>query len=193
MSAALESAVREFIGQVQAIEADGIDRSALARVGALLAALASRRDLFNFERFPLTEREDEPVKVYTLNGPGTLPLQALSQRGVPGQAKRPAQIPHMHPTWAAAAGVSGATVDTLYERRAGEADEDALAPVRKVRVDAGGWIAMMPQDIHSVELDPAAPCLHLLLYGATFEHAVVFDAEARRSRLHRVHAIGARW
>lgn len=188
---ALAHAVAGFVEEARAIEARGIDRRALGEIAARLAALGGRQDLFNFGRFPLPEDPREPVRVYTLNGPGRLPLQALSQRYVPGAAPRAAQTPHMHPTWAAAAGVKGCTIDTLYERRAGAADEDRLEAVREVRVGPGQWITMMPQDIHSVQLDPREPCLHLLLYGETFGHAVLFDTAAQRSRLHTVHAIAA--
>lgn len=188
----LDAAVRGFIAEVEAICDQGIDRAALARIGDLLAALAQRRELFNFERFPLPEDDREPVRVHTLHGPGRLPLQALAQRHVAGLGPRPAQVPHMHPTWAAAAGVCGATVDTLYERRAGSAGADALERVHEARVGPGQALTMMPQDIHSVELDRSAPCLHLLMYGETFEHAVLFDRDSGRSRLHRVHAIGRR-
>jgi hypothetical protein len=186
----LRETVAAFVARVVEIEREGIDRASLARIAAALRALAAEHALFNFERFPLPSDTARPVAVYPLHcgADGRHPLQVLSQRYVPDLPDRPANQPHMHPTWAVAAGVHGATRDRLYAREPGT---DALRAVDEVRLGPGNTIAMMPQDIHSTHLEPDAPALHLLLYGRALEEVVLFDLAESSARIHKVAAIGA--
>jgi predicted metal-dependent enzyme (double-stranded beta helix superfamily) len=181
--------VQACIDDIAAIEADGIDRAALKRIGARLSALASETGWLNFDSFPLPTDPAIETAVHTVHvgAGGKLPLQVLAARPAPTAPRRVAQLPHQHPTWAAAACVRGATFDTPWLR---SGDGDRLIAQEEVRLTPGRAFTMMAHDIHSVRGD-AAPSLHLLLYGRAFERAVVFDPASWRAYEHRVAAIAA--
>ncbi|MBL8376449.1 MAG: hypothetical protein JNM79_01110 [Burkholderiales bacterium] len=183
-------AIAAFIAEVTAVEAEGIDRSTLARIGERMAGLAGETALFNFENFPLPTDPAVETAVHTVHvgDGGRLPLQVLSARHVPGAARRAAHLPHQHPTWAAAACVHGATHDTLWLRTG---DGDRLAAQPEVRLTPGTAFTMMMHDIHSVRGDAAGPAMHLLMYGRVFERAIVFDPHTWRAYEHRVPVIAA--
>ncbi len=189
-----DRAVEDCVQAIMQIEDAGLDRAALARIAGLLARLATRRDLFSFERYPLPEDPKAESRAHPMRiGPdGRLPLIVISQRVVPGTPPRPAHLPHQHPTWGAAACVHGTSFDTLWRRTQGAAHDDALEPVEELRLGPGEGFAMMPQDIHSVRADPDRPSLHLLVYGREFGEAVAFDPATGVSHIHRVAAIGAK-
>lgn len=189
-----DAAIEDCIQAIQQVEDAGVDRAALTRIAGLLAGLSLRQDLFSFEHYPLPEDPKAESRAYRVRvGPdGRLPLIVVSQRVVPGTPPRPAHLPHMHPTWAAAACVHGTSFDTLWHRRQGAARDDALEPVEEHRLGPGEGFAMMPQDIHSVRADPDRPSLHLLVYGREFGEAVAFDPATGASHIHRVAAIGAK-
>ena len=183
-------AIAAFVEDIAQIEARGIDRDALAQVAARMAALACETGLFSFDNFPLpTDAQTETaVRCVHLGAQGQLPLQVLSGCVIPGLPRRAAHLPHQHPTWAAAACVRGATYDTLW-RRSGAGD--ALTAGPEVRVGPGQAFTMMARDIHSVRGDTAGPSLHLLMYGHSFERAVVFDPDGWRAYEHQVPALTA--
>ena len=187
----LETLVNQFVDEVDAIEAQGVDRESLDQIVSRLAHLASRADVFNFERFPVPSDPGKEVTVYPLHArpDGRHPLYALAQRVVPGAPMRAAHMPHMHPTWAAAACAAGATCDRFYRRVS--AREDTLEAGRELCLGPGEGMAMMPQDIHSVRAGPGADSLYLLMYGRSFDRAVIFDASTGRARVERVGAIAA--
>lgn len=185
-----QAAVRACIDAIAALTAEGVDRQVLDRVGERLSALAARADLFDIDRFPPAADSSVPTAVYTLHvgADGSLPLQLLSARPVPGAAIRAANKPHLHPTWAAAACIRGCTRERLW-LRTGRGDELQAQPERTLSPQ-GGAFTMMQQDIHSVRGDDTAPAMHLLLYGQVFRRAVLFEPDSWHAHEYAVPAIG---
>lgn len=186
--ASLEQAVAACIEDIARIDAQGIDRASLALIGARLAQLAARTDLFTFARFPLPADASASTAVVTLHvgADGRYPLQVLSARHVRGAPRRAAHQPHQHPTWAAAACVHGATYEQLWVHAG---DDDRLRPLPQRRLAAGQAFTMMMSDIHSVQGDPSGPAMHLLMYGRTFERAALWDPDTWTVGEHLVPAI----
>jgi predicted metal-dependent enzyme (double-stranded beta helix superfamily) len=176
MSASKEQgiAVTTLIGETQRIlRTEGTTRAALAKVLDGLVTLAARRSLWIDEAFsPPADGErharylihEEPDKTYALYLNIMLPGNLI--------------IPHNHTTWAAIAAVEGIEHNHLYRRtddgsRQGFA---TLAHETTVEVGPGTGIALLPDDIHAVEIRGATAIRHLHLYGKSLD---TLDARVR--------------
>lgn len=154
-----------------------LDRAVLDRIRARLVDLASRGELWSEAAFP-APAGDERQSRYLIGqeGPEGLSLYLNVMRGgktIP---------PHNHTTWACIAAVEGVEHNTLYDRLddgsvPGKAE---IRPRQTVAVAPGGAIAMLPDDVHSVEIRGGQTIRHLHFYGRpleTLDRRLTFDME----------------
>ena len=170
LTAADRGAIAACLGDVKAIvRGEGANRGALGRVSARLIALAGRRDLFRYERFPVLEAERKGrSSVYLLAEDDDHANALFAVSELEGNMSPP----HDHTTWAVIAGIEGAETNRFYERLDDGAAE-GRAEIRQTReevVKAGTAVAMMPSDIHSIHCFTAAPTLNFHLYGRSIAH-----------------------
>lgn len=147
------------------IERDGVDRASLARVKARLIDLAARRDLFSYEQFPV-RHEGSTMHLLSEDADHGFTLYAVAAED------ESATPPHDHTTWAVIVGIEGAELNRLYRRV-----DDGAAPgkakleeIGETVVEAGTGVALMPDDVHSIQRVGTEPMLHFHLYGRSIEH-----------------------
>lgn len=165
------------------LDAGDLDRARLDGIKQKLHALSEKKELWNEADYPAPgEGEQQNRFLIGQESPEGLSLYLNVMR--PGK-KIP---PHNHTTWACIAAVEGAEHNTLYERHddgsvEGKADVRARAVVE---LKPGNALAMMPDDIHSVEIRGAQTIRHLHFYGRPLEtltQRVTFDLDAGTCRI----------
>jgi len=178
LTADRRSAVDSLICDVRAIvEAGPLGRDSLDRIRARLLPLAARREFWAEADYPAPpEGERQNRYLIGQEGPGGISLYLnVLRRG----KKIP---PHNHTTWACVAAVEGTEHNILYDRL-DDGTTEGKAELREretVAVTPGGAIALMPDDIHSVEIRDDAVIRHLHFYGRpleTLDRRLAFDLE----------------
>jgi predicted metal-dependent enzyme (double-stranded beta helix superfamily) len=153
----------------------GTTRAAMQEVAASLEALARRTELWTSDRFHDPKPEELQVRHFVREDPDrTFALYLNVLR--PGKRI----FPHHHTTWACVAAVSGQEHNTLHEvveggLRIGPAK---LRAIEEIVVEPGRSIAMLPDDIHSVEVKGERIVRHLHFYGLALEAitgGIMFD------------------
>ncbi len=179
LAAERRDTVDALIRDVRAIT-DGapLDRATMARIRARILPVAARRELWSEADYPAPpEGERQNRYLIGQEGPEGISLYLnVLRRGkmIP---------PHNHTTWACVAAVEGTEHNTLYDRlEGGTAPGKARIRQRETRAIApGNAIAMLPDDIHSVEIRNDEIIRHLHFYGRpleTLDSRLTFDMEA---------------
>jgi predicted metal-dependent enzyme (double-stranded beta helix superfamily) len=161
-----ERTVAACIKDVKAIIGkDGVTRGALERVKGRLLDLARRRDLFSFEQLPLLD-QGSTLHLLSEDDDHGFALYAVAAQSA---SETP---PHDHTTWAVVVGVEGEETNRLWRRLDDGAvpGEARLEQIDETVVAPGRGVALMPDDIHSIERAGDAPMLHFHLYGRSIEH-----------------------
>lgn len=171
--------VDALIADTRAImEAGTFDRAALGRVRERILGIAAKQEYWSEAEYPAPpEGEDQNRYLVGQEGPDGISLYLnIMRRG----KKIP---PHNHTTWACIAAVEGVEHNTLYDRlddgkTPGKAQ---IKPRETIAVEPGQALAMMGNDIHSVEIRGDQMIRHLHFYGRpleTLDKRLTFDIEA---------------
>lgn len=162
---------------------DGLNRETLSQVQNRMDALAADATLWSDEDYP-APNEDEKQNRFRIGGEGSNGITLYLNVMRPGK-KIP---PHNHTTWACVSAVDGIEYNTLYDRLDDGAEEGkAQIKAREtVALAPGASLAMMPDDIHSVEIKGDQIIRHLHFYGQpleTLSERKMFDIDAGTYRI----------
>ena len=161
------AAVRRLVDEARHIEKGGVSTGNLEKIGALLATLAGRAELFPQDEFPL----GPDGGIYRLSEDPDHRFALYASAGGAGK-KVP---PHNHTTWAIIAGIHGAERNVVYDRLDNGAREGFVqlreAPAKEKTLRRGDVIAYLPDDFHHIETPAGSGnALHLHFYGLSLEH-----------------------
>jgi predicted metal-dependent enzyme (double-stranded beta helix superfamily) len=162
-----KSAVLKLIAGAKAmIDIQGLTRSSLVNIQAKLQELAARREYWEADSYPATKGES-PSALYKIAEDPDRGYALYLEVACPGK-KVP---PHNHMTWACIAAVAGRQDSILYRRedRGAGPGHASLRQTRRVVVEPGRGIALMPDDIHSIVTSSPDPARHLHFYGQALE------------------------
>lgn len=170
-------AAQTLLTNVQAIlKNHHLDHDSLAQIREQLIELAGQSSLWSASDFAQSTGDTLHAR-YLVAQAGDMTLYLNVMR--PGN-KTP---PHNHTTWACIAAVSGDEQNFLYERidDASVAGKAELRQTAHITVAPGGGVALMPDDIHHVEIVGDEAIRHLHLYGRpleTLDERLSFDMDA---------------
>jgi predicted metal-dependent enzyme (double-stranded beta helix superfamily) len=168
------------------LDAAPLDRTALDRIRANILAIAARRELWREADYPSPEPGEQQNRF--LIGQEDADGISLYLNVLRAGKKIP---PHNHTTWACVAAVDGIEHNTLYDRL-DDGSVPGKAEIRArevVAIAPGTALAMLPDDVHSVEIKGDQVIRHLHFYGRpleTLDQRLTFDMENGTCKIMRM-------
>jgi predicted metal-dependent enzyme (double-stranded beta helix superfamily) len=162
-----QQTVDAALSQVKAIAARGpIDRPALAEILDQLKGLAAQPELWQAADFPPPEEGVRHAR-YLISEEADKTFALYLNVMKPGNKI----LPHNHTTWATIAAIEGVEFNHLYARTddGSQPGHATLVHERTLEVSPGSGVALLPDDIHAVEIRGEAAIRHLHLYGRALE------------------------
>jgi len=155
------TAVAEAMDDIRRIEDElGVTRAGVEAIRDRLVDLAGNRELFPMEDFPApAPGEGDGSYMYRLAQDDDDRFALYAQATSEGTSTPV----HNHTTWAVVVGFDGQELNRFYERT----DEGGVAQTGEHMVEAGTGVAMLPDDLHAIQIDGSSLNFHC--YGLALE------------------------